>query len=128
MAQDKLDRVQEIDALWYKDSHVQYEFEVENSTGITEAIVRGSNIEYFVKRIIVIPEERDNLLARKLKEPALADKIKDDKWIFIHYNDFYSYYGKNKRKRSIDLEELEKLGTLPKSLKTDVLDKYIEEK
>lgn len=123
---EKLDRVQEIDALWHNDGVIQYEFEVENSTGITEAIVRGSNIEYPVKRIIVIPEERDNLLARKLKEPALADKIKEDKWIFIHYNDFYSYYGDNKRKRSIDVEALEKLGTLPKSLRIDVLDKYIE--
>lgn len=126
MSEEKLNRVQEIDALWYKGDHIQYEFEVENSTGITEAIVRGSNIEYPVKRIIVIPEERDNLLARKLKEPALADKIKDDKWIFIHYNDFYSYYGTNKRKRSIDVKQLEKLGTLPKSLKIDALDKYID--
>ena len=126
MSEDKLARVQKIDALWYKDEVIQYEFEVENSTGITEAIVRGSNIEYPVKRIIIIPEERDNLLARKLKEPALAEKIKNDNWIFIHYNDFYSYCGKYKRKKSIDVQELEKLGILPKSSKVDVLDKFIE--
>jgi hypothetical protein len=126
MPEDKLARVREIDALWHTKGKVYYEFEVENSTGITEAIVRGTNIEYPVIRVIVIPEERDNLLARKLKEPAIEERVKNDKWLFIHYEDFYAYYDKNKRKKSIDPDELLKLNILPKSVKTDVLDSYME--
>ena len=60
-----IERIQEIDALWYKDGKIQYAFEVENSTGNTEAIVRGANITYPVKRIIIIPEERESLLLKK---------------------------------------------------------------
>ncbi|MGQ0772357.1 MAG: DNA methyltransferase [Nitrososphaerota archaeon] len=124
--EEKLARIREIDALWYKQGKIRYEFEVENSTGITEAIVRGTNIEYPVGRIIVIPEERDNLLSRKLKEPAIEERVREDKWLFIHYGDFYTFYDKNKRKRSLDPEELLKLNILPKTTKTDVLDSYIE--
>jgi 16S rRNA G966 N2-methylase RsmD len=124
--EDRLIRIREIDALWYKGNSIEYEFEVENSTGITEAIVRGSNIESPVKRIIVIPEERENLLARKLKEPALIERIASDKWMFIRYGDFYSFYGKNKRKTTIVPTEIEKLHKLPSSLRDDMLDKYLE--
>ena len=59
LSKEKIDRIREIDALWLKNNEVAYEFEVENSTGISDAIIRGSNIPSTdVKRFIVIPEER----------------------------------------------------------------------
>ena len=39
-----LDRIRQIDVLWLEDGRIRYEFEVENTTGISEAIIRGSNI------------------------------------------------------------------------------------
>lgn len=44
LSKEKIDRIREIDALWLKNNEVVYEFEVENSTGISDAIIRGSNI------------------------------------------------------------------------------------
>jgi len=121
----KLIRIHEIDALWYKDGKISHSFEVENSTGITEAIVRGSNIEYHVKRFIIIPEERENLLSRKVKEPAIKDRIFNDNWMFIRYGDFNTYYHKNKRKRKIDPLEIDKLSKSPKSIKVEGLDNFL---
>ena len=67
-----LDRVKQIDVIWHDDGRVKFEFEVENTTAITEAIVRGSNIPHDkIRRIIVIPEERERLLHRKLEEPMI---------------------------------------------------------
>jgi len=119
-----LKRIQEIDALWHNNGKISYAFEVENSTGITEAIIRGSNIDYPIKRIIVIPEERENLLSRKIKEPALMTRIKKDNWMFIRYGDFYRFYNSNKRKKKIDPNEIDKLHKEPKSSKTEELNKF----
>jgi DNA modification methylase len=84
-----LDRIRQIDVLWLKDDKIKYEFEVENTTGISEAIIRGSNIpqELNPKRYIIIPNERERFLFRKIQEPILAETIKKAKWNFIRYDD-----------------------------------------
>lgn len=84
-----LDRIRQIDVLWLKDGRIRYEFEVENTTGISEAIIRGSNIpeEFNPKRFIIIPRERERFLFRKIQEPILAETIKKAKWNFIRYDD-----------------------------------------
>jgi len=84
-----LDRIRQIDVLWLKDGRIKYEFEVENTTGISEAVIRGSNIpeEFNPKRFIIIPKERERFLYRKLQEPILAETIKKAKWNFIRYDD-----------------------------------------
>jgi DNA modification methylase len=83
---DKLKRVREIDVLWIDNDKVKYEFEVENTTAITEAINRGSNIDYECKRIIVVPEERADFVRRRLKEPLLADNWKRYGWKILFYD------------------------------------------
>ncbi|MEW6359132.1 MAG: DNA methyltransferase [Planctomycetota bacterium] len=84
-----LDRIRQIDVLWLEDGRIKYEFEVENTTGISEAIIRGSNIpeQLSPKRFIIIPKERERFLFRKLQEPILAETIKKTKWNFIRYPD-----------------------------------------
>jgi DNA modification methylase len=84
-----LDRIRQIDVLWLEDGRIRYEFEVENTTGISEAIIRGSNIpeELNPKRFIIIPNERERFLFRKIQEPILAETIKKAKWNFIRYDD-----------------------------------------
>lgn len=58
----------QIDVLWYKEGEVNYEFEVENTRGITEAIVRGSNIlTKDTKKFIIIPKERQRFLYKNFK-------------------------------------------------------------
>jgi hypothetical protein len=80
-----LDRIKQIDVLWLEDGRIRYEFEVENTTGISEAIIRGSHIPEHpgLKRFIVIPEEREKFLYRKIQEPILAGAVKKARWSFI---------------------------------------------
>jgi hypothetical protein len=84
-----LERIRQIDVLWLEQGRIRYEFEVENTTGISEAVVRGSNIpdQLSPKRYIVIPMERERFLCRKLKEPILAEAIRKARWNFIRYPD-----------------------------------------
>jgi len=128
---EQTERVKQIDMLWCKKNGIEIEFEVENTTAITEAIVRGSNIENNeIKRIIVIPEEREGLLFRKMKEPMFTDNIKKYKWRFIFYKDVKSLFDKSKTVRKFGLEEVLKLFKTPKSAKVmqDSIKTYLKKR
>jgi hypothetical protein len=116
--------IYDIDALWYNKSGIHYEFEVEHTTGITRAIVRGSYLSPPVKRIILFPEEQENQIYNRTKEPMLKEKIREDKWSFIRYDDFYRFYNKIKGKRKIVLSNFEGLYRMP-SYTSGNLDTYI---
>ena len=108
-----LDRVKQIDVIWLDEGRVKYEFEVENTTAITEAIVRGSNIPHdTIKRLIIIPKEREKLLYRKLEEPILKEKVIIDKWNFIFYDDLEKFYTLSNRKEC-SKEEFDKIARMP---------------
>ena len=110
-----LDRIRQIDVIWHNEGRVKFEFEVENTTAITEAIVRGSNIPHeSLKRLIVIPEEREGLLFRKMKEPMLNENIIKNNWKFLFYSDVKNFFEKTKKSKKIDLGDFEKLFKLPK--------------
>jgi hypothetical protein len=117
-----LDRIRQIDVLWLEDGRIRYEFEVENTTGISEAIIRGSNIPESLnpKRFIVIPKEREDFLSRKLREPVLAETINKVKWSFIRYADLERLAETSgKTFRPSDLEAIAgmpKEGNAPKQL------------
>lgn len=113
LSKDKIDRIREIDVLWLKNSEIAYEFEVENSTGISDAFIRGSNIpSKDIKRYIVIPEERRNLLSMKIAEPILKENIDVYNWKFIFYNAFLAFYEQSGQKKIIDPDEINKLANL----------------
>jgi len=119
LPQENLDRIKEIDVIWCNKGEVTHEFEVENTTGITEAIVRGSNIPSTkTKRCIVIPEERQDFFHRKISEPMLKEKVDEYDWQFIFYDALTTFYERNKRKKEIKLSEFEKLVGKP-SLKIE---------
>jgi len=110
-----LDRIKQIDVIWHHEGRVRFEFEVENTTAITEAIVRGSNIpDERVKRLIVIPDERESMLFRKMKEPMLNENIIKNNWKFLFYTDIKNFFEKNKKSKKIKLDDFEKLFKLPK--------------
>ncbi|MHB8277397.1 MAG: DNA methyltransferase [Candidatus Humimicrobiaceae bacterium] len=101
---ENLKRILEIDAIWYKGDIIQYIFEVENTTGITESINRASNIPYNTYKYIVIPEERENFLNKKINEPMLAEYLKKDIWNLIFYNKLVEFYKEYKNKK-VNLNE-----------------------
>lgn len=119
LPQDNLDRIKEIDVVWCDKERITHEFEVENTTGITEAIVRGSNIPSVkTKRFIVIPEERQDFFYRKISEPMINEKVYEYGWQFIFYDTLKTFYERSKRKEKINLLDFEKIAGKPR-LKTE---------
>lgn len=113
-----LDRVKQIDVFWHDEGRVKFEFEVENTTAITEAIVRGSNIPHDdIKRIIVIPEERESHLHRKLQEPMLQETVSKQNWKFIFYSDLEDFFKNSSRKRQVSVNDLRAIFKEPRKNK-----------
>lgn len=118
---ENLERIKEIDVVWYDNGDMTHEFEVENTTGITEAIVRGSNIPSTeTKRYIVIPEERQDFFYRKISEPMLKEKIEEYSWQFIFYDALRTFYEDSKRKKKVSLSGFEEISQKPKMPKKTV--------
>lgn len=109
-----LNRVKQIDVIWSKNKRIVCEFEVEHTTAITEAIVRGSNItDEKVKRFIIIPIEREDFLYRKIEEPILKMHFEKSNWKFIFYDELDKFFIYHKKKK-VSLHNLEKLAKMPK--------------
>jgi len=118
---ENLERIKEIDVVWYDKAEITHEFEVENTTGITEAIVRGSNIPSTkTKRYVVIPEERQDLFYRKISEPMLKEKVEEYDWQFMFYDALKTFYEGSKRKKMLDISEFEKISQKPQTPKKTV--------
>lgn len=112
-SRERIDRIKEIDVLWLDNTDIIYEFEVENTTGISDAIIRGSNIPSTdVKRFIILPEERQKLLLMKISEPILKESVEQYNWNFIFYDTLISFFEKSTRKNTIEAKEIEKLANL----------------
>jgi len=121
LPEENLDRIKEIDVVWYDKNEITHEYEVENTTGITEAIVRGSNIPSTkAKRYIVIPEERQDFFYRKISEPMLKKEVEEYDWQFIYYDTVRTFHEENKRKKTINLSEFEKISQKPRLPKKTV--------
>lgn len=117
---EKLRRIKEIDVVWYKSDRIISIFEVENTTGITESLVRGANVPYPVKRYLVLPEERDTLLQSRMKEPMLVTQFSEGGWQVIYYGKLAEFSDQYKRKR-FTLSDFESIANIksPQGTLTD---------
>ncbi len=100
-----IDAVEMIDLLWIKGKEVVAVFEVESTTTMTSGLVRGSNVPQGVPKYLVIPEEREDQLKRKMKSPMFADHFTIDNWKVLFFDTVRANYKKLKNK-SVALEEL----------------------
>lgn len=91
-------RVEKIDCLWIQNKKIKYAFEVENSTTITSALERGSNLpdRKNTRKIILIPKDRARLLNRKIKEPMFKDTFILDEWQVAFYEELEKLSNKKK--------------------------------
>jgi 16S rRNA G966 N2-methylase RsmD len=82
----QIKRIEMIDALWFSNSQDKIEcvFEVENSTGFTSAIVRGSNLEKVIPKFMVIPDSREKEL-QNISDPLFLESFKENNWRYITY-------------------------------------------
>lgn len=118
---DNVKGIKEIDVVWFIKDKITHEFEVENTTGIWSAIIRGSNIpDGKVKRFIVIPEERLGTFNNKIGVPALKERVQRENWKFILYDNLKTFFHDTKRKRKINAEEFEKISQSPQVPKKTV--------
>jgi len=83
---EQLDETINIDLLWYKDGKIITIFEVENTTAMTEALRRASSLPYPTEKYMVLPDERSNQLAKKLKSPMFGQWFEQDKWQVLYYD------------------------------------------
>lgn len=100
-----IDTVEMIDLLWIKGKEVASVFEIESTTTMTSGLVRGSNLPNEVPKYLVIPEEREEQLKRKMKSPMFADHFKMDNWKVLFFDTLRTHYKKLKN-QSVAVEEL----------------------
>ena len=118
---DSVKGIKKIDVVWFTKDRITHEFEVENTTGIWSAIIRGSNIlDGEVERFIVIPEERLETFNNKINVPALRERIQKENWRFILYDKLKIFFHDTKRKKKVNVEELEKISQKPQLPKKTV--------
>lgn len=102
-------KAEDIDTIWIKNEDINYVFEVEYTTNITEAIVRCSypfgNPD--IHRIFVIPKDRKKLLMQKVNAPIFRGTIEKQNWRYIFFEELEDFYiwANKKRKGEISLEE-----------------------
>jgi hypothetical protein len=98
-------RISCIDVIWHDGKDIVAEFEVEHSTSIVDAVVRGSNIKSEnVSRVMVIPDEREDLVSRRFSEPAMEAIMKATDWTIMTYEKLESFY-KNDLKKKFSIED-----------------------
>lgn len=100
-----IDTVEMIDLLWIKGKEVVSVFEIESTTTMTSGLVRGSNLPRKVPKYLVIPEEREDQLKRKMKSPMFADHFNLDNWKVLFFDTLRTNYKKLKS-QTVTLEEL----------------------
>ncbi|MBI3189472.1 MAG: DNA adenine methylase [Ignavibacteriales bacterium] len=100
-----IDTVEMIDLLWIHGNSVVAAFEVESTTTMTSGLVRGSNLPTDVPKYLVIPEEREEQLQRKMKSPMFADHYVQDNWKILYFDTLRTYY-KNLKSKTMKIEEL----------------------
>jgi hypothetical protein len=116
--------VDDIDLLWVQENKVAYSFEVEATTTMTESLNRGSNIDPVVPKFLVIPEEREEQLFRKMRSPMFAKRFTDDSWRVILFeslrNEFWKKKGKTDILKLADTKVLRKSSKLSQNSQKDL--------
>lgn len=82
---NNIEDVENIDVLWLQGDQVKALFEVEATTSMTEALKRGSNVDRTVRKYLVIPQEREDQLLRKLRSPLFVERFQQDSWNLLFF-------------------------------------------
>lgn len=95
-------RVEMIDMLWIdRGDRVEYVIEVENSTNFTSGIQRASNLNEQIKKIMVLPNQREQEFL-SIKDPLFVESFNKYSWSYLFYSDVI----KLKSMRQLDQEKI----------------------
>jgi len=98
-----IDVVDDIDLLWIKNDKIEYVIEVESTTSMTSALLRGSNVAKDVKKIMVFPFDRYQQFERKMKTPLFYDHFTSENWNFIIFEVLYAHWQKEPDVKLLDV-------------------------
>lgn len=108
--EDSIQKVSNIDLLWFKGDVITYTFEVENTTAITDAIRRNKHIPYEnVMKVIVMPKEK--YLRNRIDELQRIGIILPEeisRWKILYYDELENKYNSDEIKGLDDLVSLMK--------------------
>jgi hypothetical protein len=100
--------ISNIDVLWHDGNNIQYAFEVEYTTMMTEALNRVSNIPYDAKKFMVIPADRHNLAVRKLQSQMFKEIFEKEGWGILYMEEIQALF-QEKDYDETKLEEIQGL-------------------
>ena len=93
--------IENIDLIWIKAKEIKAIFEIESTTTMTSALMRGSNVDERVDKFMVLPEEREGQLRNKLTSPLFKDHFENENWQLIYFDTLRNAYAKQKGKTDI---------------------------
>ncbi|MCI0496548.1 DNA adenine methylase, partial [candidate division KSB1 bacterium] len=96
------DAVENIDLLWIAGNEVRTAFEIESTTGMTGALLRGSNLDKDIPKFLVIPEEREAQLQNKMASPLFEQHFQTESWQVLYFDAIRNGYLKDKDKIDLD--------------------------
>ena len=99
-----IDVVQNIDVLWILDNEIKAIFEIESTTTMTSALLRGSNVKKDVEKFMVLPEEREGQFRNKLTSPLFREHFDNENWKLIYFDALRR--GFSPKKAKIDIHGL----------------------
>ena len=112
--------IENIDLIWIKGKEIKAIFEIESTTTMTSALMRGSNVDERVDKFMILPEEREGQLRNKLTSPLFKDHFENENWQLIYFDTLRNAYTKQKTK--VDIYSLinKKTGTSKKVKGPDI--------
>lgn len=112
--------IENIDLIWIKGKEIKAIFEIESTTTMTSALMRGSNVDERVDKFMVLPEEREGQLRNKLTSPLFKDHFENENWQLIYFDTLRNAYTKQKAKTDIYSLINKKTGTSKKVKGPDI--------
>jgi len=88
--------IENIDLLWIRGNKIHAIFEVESTTSMMSAIMRGSNVEAPVDKFMILPEERETQFNNKMTSPLFREHFENENWKIIFFDALRAAYAKEK--------------------------------
>jgi 16S rRNA G966 N2-methylase RsmD/uncharacterized Zn finger protein (UPF0148 family) len=97
-----LPSVLDMDLLWLEGDRVVTAFEVEATTTMTSALLRGSNLPAATPKVMVLPEEREADFQRKTQSPLFQKHFAEESWSRLYFDAFRQAYAKTRERTEIE--------------------------
>jgi hypothetical protein len=88
--------IENIDLLWIQGKKIIAVFEVESTTSMMSALMRGSNVDETVDKFMIIPEEREAQFNNKMTSPLFREHFENKNWKIIFFDALRAAYIKEK--------------------------------